>query len=259
VGRSSRPGLRGVAANLFNAALPTALELSSPRAWAYALIGIHGYLRWLSGDRATEEAGRQLADRLVNRFRETRRQGWSWFEDSLTYANACLPQALLVAGESLGQSDYTQIGLEALEWLVGVQRAAAGHFAPVGSNGFYTRGTACARFDQQPIEACVSVSACLTARRITRDLRWYREAERAFEWFLGRNDLGLPLGDLRTGACHDGLCPDQVNANQGAESTLAYQLAVAEMRLAEQTSVLSDGADTPLEASVRTQKGSYVG
>jgi glycosyltransferase involved in cell wall biosynthesis len=259
VGRSTRPGLRGVAANLFNAALPAALELSSPRAWAYTLIGIHGYLRYLSGDRAAEEAGRQLADRLVSRFRETRRQDWNWFEDSLTYANACLPQALLVAGEFLGQSSYTEIGLEALEWLVGVQRAAAGHFAPVGSNGFYQRGTACARFDQQPIEACVTVSACLTARRMTGDLCWYREAERAFEWFLGRNDLGLPLGDPRTGACHDGLCPDQVNANQGAESTLAYQLAVAEMRLAAQISVLSNGAETAVQASARPQKVSNVG
>ncbi len=226
VGRTNRPGLRGMAVDLFHAALPAALELSSPRAWAYTLLGIHDYLRWLSGDRAAEEAGRQLADRLVARFQESQREGWTWFEDSLTYANACLPQALLVSGKSFGQSRYTQIGLAALEWLLRVQRAEAGHFVSVGSNGFYVRGGACARFDQQPIEACVSVSACLTALRITGDLRWHEEAERAFEWFLGRNDLGLPLCDLRTGACHDGLCPDRVNANQGAESTLAYLLAV---------------------------------
>jgi len=259
VGRSNRPGLRGMAVDLFNAALPGALELSSPRAWAYTLIGIHDYLRWFAGDRAAEEAGRQLADRLVVRFRETQRDGWTWFEDSLTYANACLSQALLAAGESLGQSHSTQIGLDTLEWLVGVQRATAGHFVSVGSNGFYVRGGACARFDQQPIEACVSVSACLTALRITGDRRWHREAERAFEWFLGRNDLGLPLCDLRTGACHDGLCPDQVNANQGAESTLAYQLAVAEMRLAEQTRVLSGGADTLAITPSTNQEGTYVG
>ena len=259
VGRSNRPGLRGMAVELFNAALPAALDLSSPRAWAYTLLGIHDYLRWLAGDRAAEEAGRKLADRLVTRFRESQREGWTWFEDSLTYANACLPQALLVAGESLGQSHCTEIGLATLEWLVGVQRAPAGHFVSVGSNGFYVRGGACARFDQQPIEACVSVSACLTAFRITGDLRWHREAERAFEWFLGRNDLGLPLCDLRTGACHDGLCPDQVNANEGAESTLAYLLAVAEMRLAAQTSVLSGGPDTSKVTTARTQEGKHVG
>jgi glycosyltransferase involved in cell wall biosynthesis len=244
VGRSNRAGLRGMAVDLFNAALPAALKLESPRAWAYTLLGIRNYLRWLAGDRAAEEAGRQLADRLVVRFCETEREEWPWFEDSLTYANACLPQALLVAGEFMNQSQYTEIGLAALEWLVALQTAEAGHFVPVGSNGFYTRGGTRARFDQQPIEACVSTSACLTAHRITGDLRRHREAERAFEWFLGRNDLGLPLCDLRTGACHDGLCPDQVNANQGAESTLAYLLAVAEMRLAEQARVLSDDLNT---------------
>jgi glycosyltransferase involved in cell wall biosynthesis len=259
VGRTNRPGLRGMAVDLFNAALPAALELSSPRAWAYTLLGIHDYLRWLAGDRAAEEAGWKLADRLLTRFHESQREGWTWFEDSLTYANACLPQALLAAGECLGQSECTEIGLVTLEWLTGVQRAPAGHFVSVGSNGFYTRGGACARFDQQPIEACVSVSACLTAFRITGDLRWHREAERAFEWFLGRNDLGLPLCDLRTGACHDGLCPDQVNANEGAESTLAYLLALAEMRLAAQTSVLSGGANATAETSSRAQEGSHVG
>ena len=259
VGHTKRPGLRGMAVDLFNAALPTVLELSSPRAWAYALLGIHDYLRCLSGDRAAEETGRQLADRLVTRFRDSQSEGWTWFEDSLTYANACLPQALLVAGESLGQSHCTEIGLASLGWLMDVQRAPAGHFVSVGSNGFYVRGGTCARFDQQPIEACVSVSACLTALRITGDPRWHREAERAFEWFLGCNDLGLPLCDLRTGACHDGLCPDQVNANEGAESTLAYLLALTEMRLADRTSVLSGSPDTSLAATNRTQEGMHLG
>ena len=259
VGRCNRPGLRGMAVDLFHSALPAALELSSPRAWAYTLLGIRDYLRWLAGDRAAEETGRKLADRLVTRFRESQRADWTWFEDSLTYANACLPQALLVAGESLGQGHCTEIGLATLGWLMDVQRAPAGHFVSVGSNGFYTRGGDCARFDQQPIEACVSVSACLTAFRVTGDLRWHREAERAFEWFLGRNDLGLPLCDLRTGACHDGLCPDQVNANEGAESTLAYLLALAEMRLAAQTSLLSGGPDTSKVTAARTQEGKHVG
>ena len=259
VGRCNRPGLRGMAVDLFHSALPAALELSSPRAWAYTLLGIRDYLRWLAGDRAAEETGRKLADRLVTRFRESQRADWTWFEDSLTYGNACLPQALLVAGESLGQGHCTEIGLATLGWLMDVQRAPAGHFVSVGSNGFYTRGGDCARFDQQPIEACVSVSACLTAFRVTGDLRWHREAERAFEWFLGRNDLGLPLCDLRTGACHDGLCPDQVNANEGAESTLAYLLALAEMRLAAQTSLLSGGPDTSKVTAARTQEGKHVG
>lgn len=258
-GRSHRAGLRGLAVDLFNAGLPAALQLKSPRAWAYALLGIHDYLRWLSGDRAAEVAGRQLADRLISRFQETRKDGWTWLENSLTYGNARIPQALLMAGELWGEGPYTEVGLTMLEWLVQVQRAGSEHFVPVGSNGFYVRGCERARFDQQPVEAGGSVSACLTALRITRDPRWHVEAERAFEWFLGRNDLGLPLCDLRTGACHDGLHPDQVNANQGAESTLAYLLAVAEMRLAEHAIVLSNGSGASPEAPLQTERENHVG
>jgi hypothetical protein len=234
IARGDRPGLRGMAVELFHAALPAAAQLNSPRAWAYTLLGIREHLRCLTGDRAAALAAKELAGRLVGRFRESRRAGWNWFEDSLTYANACLPHALLVAGEILGNREHGDIGLLTLEWLSGVQHAAAGHFVCVGSDGFYARAGARARFDQQPIEASVSVSAYLTAYRLTGETRWRRDAECAFDWFLGRNDLGLPLCDLRTGACHDGLCPDHVNANQGAESTLEFMLALSQMRLAEQ-------------------------
>jgi glycosyltransferase involved in cell wall biosynthesis len=234
IARDDRPGLRSMAVELFHAALPAAAQLSSPRAWAYTLLGIHEHLRCLAGDRAAAVAAEDLARRLVGRFRESQREGWDWFEDSLTYANACLPHALLIAGEILGGGEHAEIGLLTLGWLSRVQCADAGHFVCVGSNGFYARGGAQARFDQQPIEASVSVSAYLTAYRLTGETRWRREAERAFEWFLGRNDLGLPLCDLRTGACHDGLCPDHVNANQGTESTLEFMLALSRMRLAEQ-------------------------
>lgn len=249
IARIDWPGLRSMAIELFNAALPATAQLSSPRAWAYSLLGIHDYLRCLTGDRAVARAAHELAGRLAARFAESRRDDWTWFEDSLTYSNACLPHALLVAGESLGMPEYTEVGLTSLAWLSRVQRAATGHFASVGSNGFYVRGNTCARFDQQPIEAAVTVSACLTAQRITGEAHWQREAERAFEWFLGRNDLGLPVCDLRSGGCHDGLCPDHVNANQGAESTLAFLLALVQMRLAEQARTLSEGTRcvTPAE------------
>lgn len=254
IARIDRPGLRSMAIELFNTALPAAEKLSSPRAWAYTLLGVHDYLRCLGGDRTAAVVARELADRLVTRFRDSQHHGWTWFEDSLTYSNACLPHALLVAGELLKEGQYTEIGLAGLEWLSAVQRAPAGHFVCVGSDGFYVRGGTCARFDQQPIEADVSLSAYLTAHRITGEAVWQREAERAFEWFLGRNDLGLPVCDLRTGACHDGLCPDHVNANEGAESTLAFLLALVQMRLAEQRNVLSNGVRV-MTRTVRSQEG----
>src|SRR5207247_9537099 len=114
-----------------------------------------------------------------------------------------------------------------------VQLGGGAHFVPIGSNGFYPRGGARARFDQQPVEAAVTVSACLNADQVTGDHRWYEEATRAFEWFLGRNDLGLSLYDPLTGGCRDGLHPDRVSQNEGAESTLAFLTALVEMRLAE--------------------------
>jgi hypothetical protein len=127
----------------------------------------------------------------------------------------------------------TKAGLESLSWLADLQRAKAGHFVPIGSNGFYQQAGERARFDQQPVEAQAMVSACLEAYRITSDNRWRREGRRAFEWFLGRNDLNLPVYDPTTGGCRDGLHPDRPNENQGAESTLAFIQALLELRLAE--------------------------
>ncbi len=131
--------------------------------------------------------------------------------------------------------DMTEAGLESLGWLADLQRADAGggHFVPIGSNGFYQRGGERARFDQQPVEAQAMVSACLEAYRVTGDKRWRKEARRAFEWFLGRNDLNLPIYDPTTGGCRDGLHPDRPNENQGAESTLAFLQSLLELRLAE--------------------------
>jgi hypothetical protein len=128
-------------------------------------------------------------------------------------------------------------GLESLNWLADLQRADSegGHFVPIGSNGFYRKGGERARFDQQPVEAQAMISACLEAYRITRDKRWRVEARRAFEWFLGRNDLNLPIYDPETGGCRDGLHPDRQNENQGAESMLAFLQALLELRIDENT------------------------
>ena len=122
--------------------------------------------------------------------------------------------------------------LGALNWLTGVQRSPEkDHFVPIGSQGFYRKGGDQARFDQQPVEAGGAVSACLEAYRATRDDRWLKEAWSAFNWFLGNNDLQIALYDPSTGGCRDGLHPERVNENQGAESTLAFLMALVEMRL----------------------------
>ncbi len=238
LGRSNTPALQSMAGWVFEKALPAILHTSSPRAWAFALIGIHEYLHRFAGERRVTQVREQLAGRLLKLYQNNRADEWRWYEKSLTYCNAALPHALLMCGQGIPNNDMSEAGLESLSWLADLQRAeeAGGYFVPIGSNGFYQRGGERARFDQQPVEAQAMVSACLEAHRITGDKSWYKEARRAFDWFLGRNDLDLPIYDPTTGGCRDGLHPDRPNENQGAESSLAYLQAVLELRLAETTS-----------------------
>ncbi|HEY65203.1 MAG TPA: glycosyltransferase [Caldilineae bacterium] len=231
--RSRREGLKGLTGRLFNLALPAVMEFISPRSWAFSLIGIHEYLKQFAGDRAALNAREELSQRLLDMYHENSSEEWPWFEDTLTYCNAKLPHALILCGHEMGRDDMLEVGLKTLEWLADVQRAEEGHFVPIGNDGFYPKGGERARFDQQPIEAYTMVSASLAAYRVTGDEKWQKEALRAFEWFLGHNDVGLPLYDPTTGGCRDGLHPDRVNQNQGAESTLAFLLSLLEMRLAE--------------------------
>ena len=235
LGRSNTPSLHTMAGRLFEQALPAILDTTSPRAWAFALLGLDEYARRFAGDRLTNQVRENLAGRLLALFQSHRADDWRWYEDSLSYCNAVLPQALLSCGQWCPSQEMTEAGLESLSWLADVQRAHApgAHFVPIGSSGFYPRGGERARFDQQPVEAQAMVSACLEAHRITGDPRWRKEARRAFEWFLGRNDLNQPVYDPTTGGCRDGLHPDRANENQGAESTLAFLQSSLELRLAE--------------------------
>jgi hypothetical protein len=170
---------------------------------------------------------------LTDLYENTATDDWPWFEGSLAYANARLSQVMILSGRWADNSRSFEIGLRSLRWLVSVQKAPRGHFRPIGSEGFYQRGGVPAEFDQQPIEAHGTISACLEAYRSTDDPYWHEQARIAFEWFLGRNDLGLSLYDPKTGGCCDGLHTDRVNQNQGAESTLAYLIALSEMQLLE--------------------------
>ena len=233
VGRSPYRSFQIMAGQLFALALPALTELTSPRAWAFGLIGIHEYLRRLSGDSLVNQTRETLTSRLMELFERTAQPDWRWFQEDLTYDNAKLPHALILSGRATGQPAVLEQGLQALRWLTELQISEKGHFRSIGTNGFYRRGGMRANFDQQPIEAQAMVSACLEAYRATSDLWWYEQAQRAFDWFIGWNDLGLELCSPKTGGCRDGLHVDRVNRNQGAESTLAFLLSLAEMRLAQ--------------------------
>ena len=233
VGRSRRPDLPVWAAAHFERALPALLNTTSPRTWAFGLLGIREYQRRLGGDRFAAQVRDTLTARLLDVYDRTTTPDWPWFEEILSYDIARLPQALIASGSESGNARALAVGLQSLSWLVKVQTAPQGHFRAIGSNGFYRKGGTPARFDQQPLEANATVSACLEAYRVTQDAAWLTEARSAFEWFLGRNDLGQELYDPATGGCNDGLQEDRVNRNQGAESTLAFLLALAEMNLLE--------------------------
>ena len=233
VGRSPHRGFQMMAGQLFARALPAFTNFTSPRAWAFGLIGIHEYLRRLGGDSLVNQTREMLAAKLIGLFDHSAKPGWCWFEEELSYDNAKLAHALILSGRATGQADVLEKGLRALRWLTELQVSEKGHFRPIGSNGFYRRGGPRANFDQQPIEAHATVSACLEAYRATSDTWWYEQAQRAFDWFIGWNDLGQELYLPETGGCGDGLHVDRVNWNQGAESTLAFLLSLVEMRLTQ--------------------------
>ena len=233
LGRSQNEGHRNLCGLLFQRGLAPVGRFSSPRAWAFAIIAIHEYLRTFSGDRVVGQTRDVLTNMLASLFRANSGPNWLWFERIVTYDNAKLSHAMILSGHWTSQAEILDIGLNSLRWLLDAQTAEGGHFAPIGCHGFWARGAEKARFDQQPLEAQAMVSACLEAFAVTRDDFWRKAARRCFEWFLGRNDLGQPLYDPTTGGCRDALLQDHLNQNQGAESSLAFYLSFAEITRAE--------------------------
>ncbi len=230
IGQSKNDGFVQMSVELFERALDSSVAFTSPRAWAFILLGIHEYLQRFQGDRLVRNCLQTLATRLHDLYKANTGKEWMWFEASLTYCGARLPHALLVSGHDLGNEEMIRSGVEALKWLVKIQTSARGQFQPVGSDNAYHRGGLKPAFDQQPVEAYCTISACLEAYRATKDKMWHDEASKALQWFFGGNDLGLALYDPVTGGCCDGLHIDRVNRNQGAESTLSFLLSLTEMK-----------------------------
>lgn len=229
IGRSRNEGFSQMAAEIFEYALTPVSSFSSPRAWAFALIGAQEYQRRFSGDRSARNNMEVLSTKLMKLYGENSSAEWKWFEPVLSYCNAGIPRALIASGRGLANEKMLECGIESLNWLITMQTSSRGHFQPVGTDKIFERGSSKPVFDQQPIEAYSTISACLEAYVTTKDKRWYNEAEKAFQWFLGTNDLGIPLYDPVNGGCYDGLHVDRVNRNQGAESTIAFLLSLYEM------------------------------
>jgi hypothetical protein len=245
--------MRADARALLNMALPAARRLSSPRAIASAILACDAAL---AGDMSDET---QLTFvYLVKRLRGSFAgldlgSDWPWPEETLTYENALLPHALIVAGRRLADANLRLIGLTLLDWLIEVQTTRRGQFAQIGNDGWWTRGGSPAHFDQQPIEATAMILACTAAYGVTQDGGYIRAAERSYGWFLGDNVAGLCLADVATGGCGDGLAEDHVNLNQGAESTLMWLTALEQMRLLRTNTMASRQARSRGGVTVLTE------
>ena len=229
VALSKAEGQVRLAMNLFKRALLVLNDFESPRAWAFSLIGIHAYLVGFSGDSDARRIRKVLALKLFDLYAKNASPDWPWIEDIVTYSSGRIPQALLLSGQWLHRGDVIEAGLNSLEWLVKIQTDPAGHFVPIGNDGWYVKNGKRAKLDQQPVEAHSMIDACVEAYNVTGEKKWIEEARRCFDWFLGRNDLNVLIYDYTTGGCRDGLTAEGANLNQGAESTLAWLLSLLKM------------------------------
>jgi len=223
---SDNGDLRAISLQLFQEAVPATEEFTTARGWAYTLLGIHSYLVHYGGDATVRRFRQLLAGRLFREFQKNAAADWQWCEPVLTYSNATLANALILSGTATQNNEMKQQGLRSLDWLCRLQKNERGHFSFVGNHGWFPQGGERARFDQQPLEAMHTCLACVEAYRATSDDRWLTDARLGLEWFLGRNDLNAPLYNFSTGGCCDALGPDGPNTNQGAESQLAWLIAL---------------------------------
>ena len=216
---------RDWATAMFDSTASMALELGSLRAQAFAMLGAAAMLEAKPGHQLSLSILEAFPKIHLDLLAKARRPEWQWFEIVLAYDNTRLPQALIRAGQALGRQDLIDCGLATLDWIVAKQTSPEGRFRAVGSESFNRPYADPLQFDQQPLEAQATVDACAAAFEATGDMRWHDEAQRAYGWFLGANDLDLPLASVADGGCYDGLMPTGLNRNQGAESILALQLA----------------------------------
>lgn len=224
--------LIGLVTRIFKQCLSPVADFTSPRSWAFSIIGALYYLKRFGGDPEVRGLVENLSGRLCRQFSEYATEEWFWLEEIIAYDNARIPEALIAAGSYLRDETILQTGLRALNWLISIQTdPGGGQLSLVGNNGWYRRGGEKARFDQQPLDAAALVDACYQAYIATGEPRWQIAMDWSFNWFFGNNDIRQPLFDFSSGGCCDGLQPGGVNLNQGGESTVSLLLALHQMHL----------------------------
>ncbi len=254
VALAKKTGLGDIALNIFERAVQPLLDFSSPRAWAFGLIGINAYLTRYSGDSEARRIRERLASRIFDLYKQTATSDWLWLEETVTYDNGKIPQALIMSGDSLKEPEMLKAGLDSLEWLLRIQSNSENLFMPIGNKEWYTKNGEKARFDQQPLEVQSLVETCIEAYKVTKKNKWVAEARRCFEWFLGRNNMNIPLYDYKTGGCCDGLTAEGANLNQGSEATLAWLLSLLDMYSIESFKSLSKNPDNFVQEDPKEEK-----
>lgn len=218
-------GLRHWAQGLFDRTSSSAGTFGSPRAIAFAMLGADQVLEVDGRHKVAMSIVTAGADRLLEIFKESRRENWTWFEDVLAYDNCRLSEAMIRAGMRLDYVEIHECGLDTLRWISNMQQAPSGHFRPVGSSSFGRAYERPIPFDQQPVEIWASIDAASAAYDLSGDPNWLTQAIQAYDWFSGANDRGVAVADPISGTSHDGINPRGLNRNEGAESVLAYQHA----------------------------------
>ncbi|HXG80737.1 MAG TPA: glycosyl transferase family 1, partial [Sphingomicrobium sp.] len=234
--RAPWPGIRDWASKLFDETAGLAFDCTAPRARAFAAFGGYELLKRHAGHQLARDLLRQSGQQLMQLYNQYSRDDWQWFEPTLGYDNARLPEALVRAGQMLEDQEMVECGLKTLSWLVGQQTSPRGTFRPVGCKSFGRPYAPPLAFDQQPLEATATIDAAAAAHEVSEDPKWRKAARDAFAWFFGDNDAGAPLADAADGSCFDGLMATGINRNQGAESILSLHLAAQTMREAFGTS-----------------------
>jgi hypothetical protein len=196
-------------------------SFASPRAKAYSIIGLFHYRKACPEDQNVKINIASLADQLIKQFEVESSGGWDWFESSLTYSNARLPHSLFLAYEATGKNSYLKVASKSMKFLTNIQTIDK-VFVPIGNRGWYVRGSDRAIYDQQSVEASCTTEAAIAAFRNTNEESYLKAAYEAFEWYLGGNLKGLTLYDPENGSCCDGITPQGLNQNKGAEATLSY-------------------------------------
>lgn len=239
---SADRSISNVATALWDRALARAGTITALRAQASMLLGCIARLS-AGADAETSALLDLLAHNLQRGFDANTTSDWPWPEPILTYENGLLPRALIAAGQHIGDRAMVDTGLLALDWLMSVQTATAGHLSPIG-NEWWPQGGVRSRYDQQPIEATALLLAAETALAATADPRYRTVMELAYAWFLGANDRGVWVADPVRGSGSDGLTPEGLNANEGAESTLMWLMAAEHIRAMRHATELAETAAT---------------